>query len=146
MPRYVAFLRAINVGGHTVTMSRLVELFEALELEEITTFIASGNVLFSSRAKPAMLERQIDKHLHAELGYPAEARMTQTLQPSSNDIISPRSSPFAPARQKPARSPCTSGMTAWHSGSASMTAPWKGPPWEPPSGSQAWVGPSRSTM
>ena len=73
MPRYVAFLRAINVGGHTVTMSRLVELFEALELEEITTFIASGNVLFSSRAKPAMLERQIDKHLHAELGYPAEA-------------------------------------------------------------------------
>jgi uncharacterized protein (DUF1697 family) len=54
-------------------MSRLVELFEALELEDITTFIASGNVLFSSRTKPAMLERQIDKHLHAALGYPAEA-------------------------------------------------------------------------
>jgi uncharacterized protein (DUF1697 family) len=73
MPRYVAFLRAINVGGHTVTMHRLVELFEALELEEITTFIASGNVLFTSRAKPALLERQLDKHLHAELGYPAQA-------------------------------------------------------------------------
>ena len=73
MPRYVAFLRAINVGGHTVAMGRLVELFEALELEDITTFIASGNVLFTSRAKPALLERQIDKHLHAELGYPAEA-------------------------------------------------------------------------
>lgn len=73
MPRYVAFLRAINVGGHTVAMGRLVELFEALELEEITTFIASGNVVFSSRAKPALLERQIDKHLHAELGYPAES-------------------------------------------------------------------------
>lgn len=73
MPRYVAFLRAINVGGHTVSMARLVELFESLELEEITTFIASGNVLFSSRAKPTMLERQIDRHLHAELGYPAES-------------------------------------------------------------------------
>jgi uncharacterized protein (DUF1697 family) len=73
MPRYVAFLRAINVGGHTVTMGRLVELFESLELEEISTFIASGNVLFTSRAKPAMIERQIDKHLHAELGYPAES-------------------------------------------------------------------------
>lgn len=73
MPRYVAFLRAINVGGHTVPMGRLVELFEALELDDITTFIASGNVLFTSRARPALLERQIDKHLHAELGYPAEA-------------------------------------------------------------------------
>jgi uncharacterized protein (DUF1697 family) len=73
MPRYVAFLRAINVGGHTVQMARLVELFEALELSDIATFIASGNVLFSSRAAPARLEQQIDKHLHAELGYPAEA-------------------------------------------------------------------------
>jgi uncharacterized protein (DUF1697 family) len=73
MPRYVAFLRAINVGGHTVTMGRLVELFESLELDDISTFIASGNVLFTSRAKPVMLERQIDRHLHAELGYPAEA-------------------------------------------------------------------------
>lgn len=73
MPRYVAFLRAINVGGHTVPMARLVELFEALELTEITTFIASGNVVFSSRSRPAMLERQLDRHLHAELGYPAEA-------------------------------------------------------------------------
>ena len=73
MPRYVAFLRAINVGGHTVPMGRLVELFEALELGEISTFIASGNVVFSSKARPAMLERQLDRHLHAELGYPAEA-------------------------------------------------------------------------
>lgn len=73
MPRYVAFLRAINVGGHTVPMGRLVELFEALELEEITTFIASGNVLFRSRSRPALLERQIDRHLLAELGYPAES-------------------------------------------------------------------------
>jgi uncharacterized protein (DUF1697 family) len=73
MPRYVAFLRAINVGGHTVPMSRLVELFETLELTEITTFIASGNVIFSSRSRPSMLERPLDRHLHAELGYPAEA-------------------------------------------------------------------------
>lgn len=73
MPRYVAFLRAINVGGRTVPMGRLVELFETLELEEIATFIASGNVLFTSRARPAMLEKQIDRHLHAELGYPAES-------------------------------------------------------------------------
>jgi uncharacterized protein (DUF1697 family) len=73
MPRYVAFLRAINVGGHTVSMGRLVELFETLELTDIATFIASGNVLFTSRSRSSLLERQLDRHLHAELGYPAEA-------------------------------------------------------------------------
>jgi uncharacterized protein (DUF1697 family) len=30
MPKYVAFLRAINVGGHTVKMEYLRGLFEAL--------------------------------------------------------------------------------------------------------------------
>lgn len=73
MPRYVAFLRAINVGGHTVSMSRLVEVFEALQCTEVTTFIASGNILFTSATQPSLLERQIDRHLEAELGFPAEA-------------------------------------------------------------------------
>ena len=69
MPRYIAFLRAINVGGHTVTMPRLKALFEELDLEEVETFIASGNVLFNSKAKPATLEPRIEKPLHAKLGY-----------------------------------------------------------------------------
>ncbi len=73
MPRQVAFLRAINVGGRTVPMARLVELFQALDLEDISTVIASGNVLFTSRSRPALLEKQIDRHLEAELGYRAES-------------------------------------------------------------------------
>ena len=47
--RLVAFLRAINVGGHNVKMDRLRELFEALGLSNVETFIASGNVIFDSR-------------------------------------------------------------------------------------------------
>ncbi|MFS8086576.1 MAG: DUF1697 domain-containing protein, partial [Acidobacteriota bacterium] len=31
MPKYVAFLRAINVGGHTVKMTQLKSIFESLE-------------------------------------------------------------------------------------------------------------------
>lgn len=73
MARLVVFLRAINVGGRTVPMSRLVELFGALECEDVTTFIASGNVILTSRTRPALLERQIDRHLEAELGFQAEA-------------------------------------------------------------------------
>ena len=70
MPRYVAFLRAINVGGHVVKMNVLREQFEALGFADVETFIASGNVLFSSRAKDiAALERKIESRLKAALGY-----------------------------------------------------------------------------
>ena len=51
MPRHIAFLRAINVGGHTVTMDRLRQLFTGLGLKDVETFIASGNVIFSSAAR-----------------------------------------------------------------------------------------------
>jgi len=70
MPRHVALLRAINVGGHTVTMARLRELFLALGLEDVRTLIASGNVLFGSRARPGTLEPRIEAHLEQALGYP----------------------------------------------------------------------------
>jgi uncharacterized protein (DUF1697 family) len=70
MPQLVAFLRAINVGGHTVTMGRLRELFEGLGFENVETFIASGNVIFDTRARDQeALARKIEKHLHAGLGY-----------------------------------------------------------------------------
>lgn len=70
MPKYVAFLRAINVGGHTVKMDHLRSLLEGLGLGNVETFIASGNVIFDSRTKNAeLLERKIGKHLKKMLGY-----------------------------------------------------------------------------
>jgi uncharacterized protein (DUF1697 family) len=70
MARYIAFLRAINVGGHIVKMDRLRRLFEDLELGNVETFIASGNVLFDSAARNAStLEARIEAHLERELGY-----------------------------------------------------------------------------
>jgi uncharacterized protein (DUF1697 family) len=70
MPRYIALLRAINVGGHTVKMDRLRALFEALGYDAVTTFIASGNVIFESDNDDARaLETQIEAHLRQALGY-----------------------------------------------------------------------------
>ena len=69
MPRHIAFLRAINVGGHTVKMSQLITLFEELGFKDVETFIASGNVIFRSPAKSASLETRIERHLHQALGY-----------------------------------------------------------------------------
>jgi uncharacterized protein (DUF1697 family) len=70
MPRYIAFLRAINVGGRVVKMDRLRAAFEALGFADVETLIASGNVLFTASGKsgPA-LERRIAAHLREVLGY-----------------------------------------------------------------------------
>ncbi|MEO8337244.1 MAG: DUF1697 domain-containing protein [bacterium] len=69
MTRYVALLRAINVGGRTIKMDRLRSIFEELPLDNVETFIASGNVLFDTTARdiPA-LERKIEQHLEDRLG------------------------------------------------------------------------------
>lgn len=78
--RYVAFLRAINVGGHTVKMDQLRALFEEIGLENVETFIASGNVIFESAEDEATLQQQISDHLHASLGFQAEAFLRSTPQ------------------------------------------------------------------
>ncbi len=71
MPRYVAFLRAINVGGHVVKMEHLRGLFASMGLANVETFIASGNVIFETPVKKAAdLERRIEARLRDDLGYP----------------------------------------------------------------------------
>ena len=68
--RYIAFLRAINVGGHTVKMDRLRSLFEELKLKNVETFIASGNVIFdTTSSEEAALTARIERHLEKALGY-----------------------------------------------------------------------------
>jgi uncharacterized protein (DUF1697 family) len=68
--RYIAFLRAINVGGHVVKMDKLRELFEELGFANVETFIASGNVIFDANVKDtSALERKIEAHLERALGY-----------------------------------------------------------------------------
>jgi uncharacterized protein (DUF1697 family) len=67
--RQVAFLRAVNVGARTVKMDRLKASFEALDLAGVTTFIASGNVVFDSRRGAAGLERAIEARLEADFGF-----------------------------------------------------------------------------
>jgi uncharacterized protein (DUF1697 family) len=70
MPKYVAFLRAINVGGHTVKMDYLRTLFEVLGFKNVETFIASGNVIFDSPSRNTKaLERKIEASLELTLGY-----------------------------------------------------------------------------
>lgn len=71
--RYVAFLRAINVGGRTVKMDRLRAVFQEMGLDDVETFIASGNVIFTAPAQDTRaLEQRIEKGLREALGYEVE--------------------------------------------------------------------------
>ena len=62
MHKYVAFLRAINVGGHAIIkMEDLKQMFESFGLAKVQTYIESGNVIFESNEDDtALLESQIE--------------------------------------------------------------------------------------
>ena len=103
MPRLIAFLRAINVGGHVVTMARLREEFEALGFTDVETFIASGNVIFTARSgATSALEKQIERRLQAALGYEVATFVRRPAEVAA--IAGYR--PFSAARIKSARAFC----------------------------------------
>ncbi len=62
MKNYIALLRGINVSGHKlIKMSDLKLLFENCGFENVTTYIQSGNVVFSSSTlKKEEIKKQIE--------------------------------------------------------------------------------------
>ena len=69
--RYIALLRAVNVGGRTIKMDQLKRVFESMALANVQTFIASGNVIFESPiAKPGEIEKVIETGLQKAFNYP----------------------------------------------------------------------------
>jgi len=70
MAKHIAFLKAINVGGHTVKMDYLKKLFEKMGFEKVETFIASGNVVFETKSKSMdAIKKKIEIELEKSLGY-----------------------------------------------------------------------------
>jgi uncharacterized protein (DUF1697 family) len=67
MPRYAAFLRGINVGGRTAGADQLRSCFEELGFDDVATFRASGNVVFTATGK--VDASGIEKGLRKTLGY-----------------------------------------------------------------------------
>jgi uncharacterized protein (DUF1697 family) len=70
--RYVALLRGINVGGKSlVRMADLKECVEELGYDDVSTFIASGNVLFAtSERDAAKLESTLEEALERRFNLP----------------------------------------------------------------------------
>jgi uncharacterized protein (DUF1697 family) len=69
--RYVAFLRGMNLGNRRIKSPELVAHFEAMGLEEVATFRASGNVVFVDPGGEAesKLQKRVEAELDERLGY-----------------------------------------------------------------------------
>jgi uncharacterized protein (DUF1697 family) len=71
MTAYAALLRAVNVGGRKLVMTELKGIAERLGLGNPKTFIASGNLLFTSnkseKALASMLSGAIGEHMCADV-------------------------------------------------------------------------------
>ena len=71
MTAFVALLRAVNVGGTgKLPMTELKAMCEELGFDAVRTYIASGNVVFTSRKSESAIKAALEKRLHAYAGAP----------------------------------------------------------------------------
>jgi uncharacterized protein (DUF1697 family) len=70
VPRYVAFLRAINISGRRASRGQLTGCVQSLGFENVAAFRASGNLIFDApRESPTALTKRIDRAMTESLGY-----------------------------------------------------------------------------
>jgi uncharacterized protein (DUF1697 family) len=71
MPRYAAFLRGINVGGHRIASDRLRAHLAGMGFTDVATFRASGNVILSADGDASQEEvaARLEGGLGEALGY-----------------------------------------------------------------------------
>ncbi|HWY16087.1 MAG TPA: DUF1697 domain-containing protein [Rhizomicrobium sp.] len=71
MTRYVALLRAVNVGGTgRLLMSDLVAMCHDAGFVRVETYIASGNVVFESKVAAPKVKAELEIRLQAHAGKP----------------------------------------------------------------------------
>src|SRR4051812_17940253 len=74
MTRFVALLRAVNVGGRALPMAALRALCEAeLGWEGVQTYIQSGNLVFEAKGKADALESALESGIEKQFGFEAPA-------------------------------------------------------------------------
>ncbi len=102
MSRWVAFLRGMNLGRRRIRNDELCSAFRDLGLEEVSAFLASGNVLFAARAasRDALvtriengLQRALDYSVPTFLRSADEVRAIANRSPFSADDVADRGKP-----------------------------------------------------
>ena len=85
MAIYLSLLRGINIGGHKkIKMSELKVLYESLGFGQVTTYIQSGNVLFSAQTNETddILSLRISEAIEDRFGFdvPVVIRTKEEMQ------------------------------------------------------------------
>jgi uncharacterized protein (DUF1697 family) len=71
MTKYIALLRAVNVGGTgKLAMPELKTMCRDAGFVRMETYIASGNVVFESKMTPSRVKSELEGRLHAHVGKP----------------------------------------------------------------------------
>ena len=78
---YIALLGGINVGGHTVKMAYLRQMFTELGFANVRSYIQTGNVFFETdQDDRQVLTHLIETQLHQTLGYPVPVLLRTILE------------------------------------------------------------------
>jgi uncharacterized protein (DUF1697 family) len=101
VPRYVALLRSVNIGGYgRIKMNDLRESFTTLGYADVLTYIQSGNVLFSTSSRS---EKSIVEAIEGQLAEDFGDAPAVLLRSVSELRRIGAASPFAKAGADPAR-------------------------------------------
>lgn len=69
MTRYVAFLRAVNLGRRRVSMATCTAALEELGYDDVGSYVNSGNLLFTTAGRATEHEAKIRARLEDEFGF-----------------------------------------------------------------------------
>jgi len=98
MTAYVALLRAVNVGGTgKLPMTELKAMCEAAGFEQVRTYIASGNVVFTSDKSEGAVRAAIEKSLEAYAGKPVGVLIRSA--PEMADVLARNPFPDKPGNR-----------------------------------------------
>lgn len=69
--RFCAFLRGVNVKGTNMKMAEVCSVFEKEGMENVSSLLASGNILFSSGKQKNELKKLLEKAMSEHFAYEA---------------------------------------------------------------------------
>jgi uncharacterized protein (DUF1697 family) len=90
VPRYVAFLRAINIGGRRASSRQLIACLDSAGFHSVANFRASGNLIFDApRESPTALAKRVDEALTSGLGFEVRSFLRTAAQVRSIAAFEP---------------------------------------------------------
>jgi uncharacterized protein (DUF1697 family) len=68
---YCAFLRGVNVKGTNMKMADVCAVFSKAGMSNVSSILASGNIIFSSDKNPELLKTMLEKAMSTHFDYEA---------------------------------------------------------------------------